>query len=107
MIDRINHRREENFVDQIYIVYFHEKIVGFISVSIFDGFPYVSSALLKEYRGESIGGLLLQEFTYYLQDYYKFDKVYLQINNENARGKSAAKFVGYEHEEGDKYSIKR
>ena len=81
MIDRINLRREENFIDQIYIVYFHEKIIGFISISILDEMPCVSSALLSEYRGESIGTLLLQNFTYYLQDYYHFDKIYLQIKH--------------------------
>ncbi len=107
MIDRINRRREDNFVDQIYIAYFHDKIIGFISISIIDDMPLISSALLKEYRGESIGGLLLQNFTYYLQDYYKFKEIYLQIKDDNKVGQSVAEFVGYEHVSGENYSIKR
>lgn len=106
MIDRIRLRREENFIDQIYIVYFHDKIIGFISISIIDEIPCVSYALLSNYRGESLGRLLLQDFTYYLQDYYHFDKIYVHINNENVSSKKTAKFVGYEYEGGDKYSIK-
>lgn len=107
MIDRIHQRREENFIDQIYMVYFREEIIGFISISLFDELPYIASAIKKEYRGESLGSLLLQAFTYYLQDYYKFDKIYVKINNANEKSKAMAKFVGYEHEEGDKYSIRR
>lgn len=107
MIERINRRREDNFVDQIYIVYFHDKIIGFISISIIDDMPLISSALLKEYRGEAIGGLLLQNFTYYLQDYYNFEEIYLQIKDDNKVSQSVAKFVGYNHVSGENYSIKR
>lgn len=107
MIDRIRLRRDENFIDQIYIVYFHDKIIGFISISIIDEIPCISSALLRDYRGESLGRLLLQNFTYYLQDYYHFDKVYVHINSDNERSKAIAEFVGYEYEDGDKYSISR
>lgn len=107
MIDRIRLRREENFIDQIYIVYFHDQIIGFISISIIDDKPCISTGLLKDYRGEFIGTLLVQNFTYYLQDYYHFDKVYAQINGENNSSKGVANFIGYEHVEGDMYSIKR
>lgn len=107
MIKRIKKRREDNFIDQIYIVYLHDEIIGFISISIIDDLPYVSYALLKEYQKANLGSLLLQAFTYYLQDYYKFAKIYLQISDDNEASKRIAKFVGYEQEGKESYSIKR
>lgn len=107
MIDRINLRRKENLIDQIYVVYFQNQIIGFISISILEDEPYISYALLDQYRGESLGSLLLLNFTTYLQDYYHFVKIYMQIDKENERSKAIAKFLGYEHEKGKKYFVKR
>lgn len=107
MLERIYQRRDKNYVDQFYVAYLKDKIVGFISLSIINDKPYISSGILKEYRGESLGKLLLQEFTYYLQDTYNYDKIYLSINENNKVAISSANFVGYSQDDNGDYYIKR
>lgn len=97
----------ENEIDKAYIAYFHGHAIGFIAIQMKGEYPEVSYAILEEYRHENISKILLQQFTYYLQDTYSFENIYVSINPANIPSIKTAEFVGYKKENSTRYSIKR
>ena len=60
---RIAQRKEENKYNLLFLAYYDENPIGIISLTYLEESYQISSALFKEYRGQNLGSLLLQEFS--------------------------------------------
>ena len=69
MIQMIYKRREENHIDNMYMVKRNGVYLGFISLSIIQDRYEVSIGLLPKFRGENLGYLLTQDFCEMLMNF--------------------------------------
>lgn len=104
---RIAQRKEENKYNLLFLAYYDENPIGFISLTYLEESYQISSALFKEYRGQNLGSLLLQEFSEKIFEEYPIDKLILKINNENIAGQKAAELGGYDKEDSTTYTMNR
>lgn len=104
---RIAQRKEENQYNLLFLAYYDEDPIGFISLTYLDESYQISSALFKEYRGQNLGSLLLQEFSEKVFEEFPIDKLVLKINSENIAGQKAAELVGYDKEDSTTYAMNR
>lgn len=91
----------------VYIAYYNDTAVGFISIS--ENCDYeICSGIRPKYRGEHLGALLLQEFSEKIfEKYNEVDELKLYIDNTNISSIKSAKLVGYEEIENEIYSLRR
>lgn len=109
LITRVRQRRNDNFIDEIYIVFNKEEIsLGIMSLSIIDDKFEVSIGILPKYRGLHLASKMLGEFTNYIfSKYPNIDKIYGQINSANEASIKGAISAGFQREQTNLYSISR
>lgn len=97
-INKILRRKEEEFLyNDVYIAYFKDKPIGFISMTHEKEYYEIASGLIKEARGKNLGSQLLQEFTQKtFETLPRIDKLTLIIQNNNAKAIKTAIKVGYD-----------
>ncbi len=105
LINNTNKRFEDNNIDSIYIAYYNNYPIGFISLNIYDNKPFISYALLSEYQHQYLGSLLLLEFSDKLFNIYNFDNLYLDINQSNIASIKTSQIVGYKKRSLTKYVL--
>lgn len=107
-IQKIEKRKEENYINGAYIAFYHNRAIGFISLTVEDESYQISYGIIPEFRGFHIGALLLQEFTEKIFETYKqIDKLTLIINSLNTGSKKTALLAGYEKENDTRYTQHR
>ena len=97
-IKRVYERKEEDyFHNDVYVAFYNDNPVGFISLSHREFGYEVVSGIIPSMRGEHLGPLLLQEFSEKVFDTYDdVDELVLKINPSNKKAISSARLVGYE-----------
>jgi len=102
-------RYKENFKNRVYVVYYgnenYSYPVGMLILNVYGDKYELSYAILKEYRGEHLATMLLQEYTEYFFDKYKdIDKIYLHINTKNTGSIKVALYSNFVKSEKDRTS---
>lgn len=105
---RTDERYQENFKDRFYIAYYNDEAIGFITLNLMGDNFEISSGIIPAFQGQHLGPLLLQEFSEKIFEINKdIDKLYLHINEKNIAGQKSARLAGFEHEAGNRYSMRR
>ena len=105
---RTDERYQENFKDRFYIAFYNDEPIGFITLNLMGDKYEISSGIIPAFQKQHLGPLLLQEFSEAIfNKYYDIDKLYLHINEKNIAGQKSAELAGYEHEAGNRYSMRR
>ena len=100
--------QEEGYFAHLYIAYYNECPIGFISINVNDNKYYIASGLLKEYRGYHLAALLLQEFSEKVFEVREdINNLYLAINEKNFASRKTAELVGYSQDNKVRYQMKR
>lgn len=105
-IKRTDMRHQENFIDEFYIVYRKDKIIGIIALNELDEDIIksnncdpkysVSIGLMPEYRGENLGLVLLSQFVdYVFSNYPNIQELYGEIDSTNTASIKNANTVGF------------
>ncbi len=107
-INKVLNRKEEDILyNDVYIAYYQDHPIGFISLTHEKDIYEIASGVLKEARGKHLGALLLREFTQKVfETCPRIDKLTLIIKNSNTRAIKTAISVGYQFD-GQYYSQKR
>ena len=78
----------------------NDKIIGYIYLSaLFNEKLYLEYSIIKEYRNEGLGKLLLAEITEYLCNNYNIKEISLNIDISNLASMNLANSVGYYFDE--------
>ena len=108
-IKRVYARREnDSRCNNVYIAFYDDRPIGFISISHKDFGYEIASGILPSERGKHLGALLLQEFSEKIFELYQdIDKVVLKINPNNRSGIKAANLVGFQENDDGLFVQKR
>lgn len=108
MVTCIERRYRENFYDQLFIAYYKDHPIGFISTSLVDDTYDIRNGILTKYRGYHLSSLLLLEFSEYLfKINSNIQELCIEINKENTEEIENALLIGYESIGRNKYILKR
>ena len=100
--------QEEGYFAHLYIAYYNDYPIGFISINVNDNKYFIASGLLKEFRGYHLAALLLQEFSDKVFELRNdINDLYLSINEKNFASRKTAELVGYTQENKVRYQMKR
>lgn len=104
----IRKRQEENYYNEAYIAYYNDYPIGFISLSYKNSAYEISYGILKEYRNQHLGTLLLDEFSEVLfNNYEDINNLTLVINKNNIASIKLANMASYESDTKDNYTRHR
>lgn len=120
-ITKINQRKQENPNNFVFIAYYNDYPIGYISITYLDNKYQVSAGTLPEYRKQNLSSLLLEEFSERILDYKSIkefiqkydnginskmyeegltkepiDELVLKIDSTNAASHKVVELVGYE-----------
>jgi RimJ/RimL family protein N-acetyltransferase len=108
MIQMIYKRREENHIDNMYMVKRNGVYLGFISLSIIQDRYEVSIGLLPKFRGENLGYLLTQDFCdNVFLEYPNVNELYAKINPNNIGSIKTAELSGFVKDEDGRFVYRR
>lgn len=90
-IKRINQRKIENPNNFVFIAYYNDYPIGYISLTYVDNEYQVSAGTLKEFRRQNLSSLLLEEFSERILDYKKVSKMIDKFEPSNTNLKEIYK----------------
>ena len=106
-IERVELRKEDNFNNGNYIVFYDNNPVGYLNLSYKEDDYYLTYAILKEFRNKHLASLLLKEFTEYAFDKLKINKLVLTIEYDNIGSQKVAITNNYQQDDLKHYSKSR
>lgn len=90
-ITRINQRKHENPNNFVFIAYYNDYPMGYISLTYLDNQYQVSAGTLPEYRKQNLSSLLLEEFSERILDYKKVSEMIEKFDSKNGYQKELYK----------------
>ena len=81
-ITKINQRKTENPNNFVFIAYYNDYPIGYISLTYVDKQYQVSAGTLPEFRRQNLSSLLLDEFSERILDYKQIYKMYEKFEPE-------------------------
>lgn len=100
-------RYEDNFFDSFFFIEYNGNLIGINIFNKKDDGIYISSGILKKYRGNHLAAVLLDDCVdYLLINYPDCNIINLEIEEDNIASIKTATLVGFEKEEA-KYTLHR